>query len=217
MPRGGARVKSGPPPDPNALRRDRPSDRDGWTLLPAGGRAARTPRWPLLPDIALRAKRQVVAAKVEQLEYDLEEAAAGKAGQIEARLDRAREQLVLLDFQIAEQDKRERAVWAEAWKMPQAVVWEQQHWTRDVAQYVRHKVLGELGSMDDAKEARQWSDRLGLNPAAMMRNRWRISVDELGARRAAVPAPRAVEPAPDAAGGSVRDRARKLAAGGGGT
>jgi hypothetical protein len=45
---------------------------------------------------------------------------------------------------------------------------------RDVAQYVRHKVLAEMGSLDDAREARQWSDRLGLNPAAMMRNRWLI-------------------------------------------
>lgn len=48
MARGGARPVSGPPPDPNALRRDRPSDAAGWTTLPAGGRQGPPPDWPLL-------------------------------------------------------------------------------------------------------------------------------------------------------------------------
>jgi hypothetical protein len=48
MPKGGARVVSGPPPDPNALRRDRPSDQAGWTSLPAEGRVGDPPVWPLL-------------------------------------------------------------------------------------------------------------------------------------------------------------------------
>ncbi|MDT0270268.1 hypothetical protein RM844_28755 [Streptomyces sp. DSM 44915] len=47
MPRGGARTRSGPPPDPNALRRERPADKAGWTVLPAGGRSAPAPEWPL--------------------------------------------------------------------------------------------------------------------------------------------------------------------------
>ena len=48
MPRGGARTVSGPPPDPNALRRDRPSDAAGWVVLPAEGRTGDPPEWPLL-------------------------------------------------------------------------------------------------------------------------------------------------------------------------
>lgn len=48
MPRGGARAVSGPPPDPNALRRDRPADAAGWTTLPAEGRTGEPPEWPLL-------------------------------------------------------------------------------------------------------------------------------------------------------------------------
>ena len=48
MPRGGARTVSGPPPDPNALRRDRPSDAAGWVILPADGRPGDPPEWPLL-------------------------------------------------------------------------------------------------------------------------------------------------------------------------
>ncbi|MCW2904913.1 MAG: hypothetical protein JWO67_7178 [Streptosporangiaceae bacterium] len=47
MPSGGARVVSGPPPDPNALRRDRPSDKAGWTSLPVEGRPGKAPVWPL--------------------------------------------------------------------------------------------------------------------------------------------------------------------------
>ena len=47
MPRGGARANSGPVPDPLALRRDRPSDKAGWTHLPAAGRQGPTPAWPL--------------------------------------------------------------------------------------------------------------------------------------------------------------------------
>jgi hypothetical protein len=47
MARGGARARSGPAPDPNALRRERPQDKAGWTVLPAGGRAGPAPVWPL--------------------------------------------------------------------------------------------------------------------------------------------------------------------------
>jgi hypothetical protein len=44
--KGGARARSGPAPDPNALRRDRPSDGQ-WTHLPAAGRQGEAPEWPL--------------------------------------------------------------------------------------------------------------------------------------------------------------------------
>lgn len=45
MPSGGARARSGPAPDPSALRRDR--DAGDWTILPAEGRQGATPEWPL--------------------------------------------------------------------------------------------------------------------------------------------------------------------------
>lgn len=48
MPSGGARTNSGPPPDPNALRRGTSRDTDKeWLTLPAGGRDGDTPVWPL--------------------------------------------------------------------------------------------------------------------------------------------------------------------------
>ncbi|MEU1497000.1 hypothetical protein [Streptomyces sp. NPDC005732] len=45
MPKGGARSRSGPAPDPNALRRER--DAGEWTILPVEGRQGATPDWPL--------------------------------------------------------------------------------------------------------------------------------------------------------------------------
>lgn len=46
MARGG-HAASGPAPDPNALRRNRPSDQAGWRTLPAEGRPGEPPEWPL--------------------------------------------------------------------------------------------------------------------------------------------------------------------------
>ena len=43
MSSGGARVRSGPPPDPDSL-----TQRSGeWTILPAEGRGGQVPSWPL--------------------------------------------------------------------------------------------------------------------------------------------------------------------------
>lgn len=46
MPKGGARPRSGPKQDPNALRRMRKDDAE-WTTLPAEGRIDPAPDWPL--------------------------------------------------------------------------------------------------------------------------------------------------------------------------
>lgn len=46
MAKGGARTRSGPAPDPEALRRER--DAGDWTILPAEGRQGATPAWPLV-------------------------------------------------------------------------------------------------------------------------------------------------------------------------
>lgn len=46
MPKGGARTRSGPSPDPNALHRER--DDGEWVTLPAVGRSGEPPEWPLV-------------------------------------------------------------------------------------------------------------------------------------------------------------------------
>lgn len=57
MPSGGTRSRSGPAKDPDALRRDRPSDKAGWITLPAG-RTDPAPDWPL-PTPATDEEQQV--------------------------------------------------------------------------------------------------------------------------------------------------------------
>lgn len=165
MPRGGARVNSGPPPDPNALRRDRRQDKDGWTNLPAEGRVGDPPPWPLAA-----------------LEVDPENDAAAAWS-----MERA---------------ERELDVWRTLWATPQAVVWARLGWTLEVAMYVRLVVKAERTAETKAlAEARMWSDRLGLNPAAMLRNRWRIAADEIAVKR---------EQRAETGRGSVRDRLRAV-------
>lgn len=44
MPKGGARARSGPPPSPDALRRER--DSREWTKLPGSGFQGPRPDWP---------------------------------------------------------------------------------------------------------------------------------------------------------------------------
>jgi hypothetical protein len=185
----------GPPPKGDDQRRRRNAT-VAMVRLPAEGRGSkRAPNWPLVPDVVMTARREVVARKVEQLEYDrVELEAEGKpVGRVEQRLDAAREQLFVLEAQLKAQRKLEAELWRDLWRLPQAVQWERLRWTRDVAQYVRHKVLAELGDLDGAKEARQWSDRLGLTPMSMLRLRWEVVSDEVGDRRrerAAAPAKR---------------------------
>lgn len=52
MASGGARARSGPAPDPNALRRDRKDDA-GWTVLPAEGFGGVVPGFPLSAGLAV--------------------------------------------------------------------------------------------------------------------------------------------------------------------
>ena len=174
----------GPPPKPDSQRRRRNAT-VAMTELPAEGRPGKAPTWPLIPDVVMSARRDLAAGKVEQLEYDAAEAKdTGKSTVgLERKLDAAREKLAILERQLAEQKRLEATLWRDLWKLPQAVQWERLGWLRDVAQYVRHKVLAELGDLDSAREARQWSDRLGLSPLAMLRLRWDVVEDELAGRR----------------------------------
>lgn len=179
----------GPPPKPDAQRR-RTNATIALTRLPAEGRTKRAPNWPLIPDVVLTAKRDLAQWKAEEAEYKLREAQemGNPTGALEARLDRCKEQLLILERQLKEQRRLEADLWKQLWSTPQSVQWERLGWTRDVAQYVRHKVMGELGDLDSAKEARQWSDRLGLTPLAMLRLRWEVAADEVGTRREAAKA-----------------------------
>lgn len=49
MPRGGARIRSGPPPDPNSRRSEQKARRgeEGAVILPAAGWDGKPPKWPM--------------------------------------------------------------------------------------------------------------------------------------------------------------------------
>lgn len=154
------------------------------TRLPAEGRTGRTPVWPLGPDIVTAAKLRVAELKVEDLESKAEESAA-KSRAVEAALTRARERVHVLRHVVDIQLGAERALWKQLWHMPQATMWEREQAHREVASYVRWQVLAENGDVKAATEARQRSDRLGLTPQSMLRLRWSVADDEVGAARQA--------------------------------
>lgn len=163
MPRGG-HPNSGPSPDPQALRRDRPSDKDGWITLPAVGYTGEVPPWPISsPPIAVKGGQKVVDYVVE----------------------------------------REKKLWADLWRTPQAEMWIRNPATvHEVATYCRMSAIGETGHAMISAEARQMSDRLGVNPAAMLRLRWRVE----GATQAAPKSPRERRDEAVAKRPSARDR-----------
>lgn len=81
----------------------------------------------------------------------------------------------------------ELSLWRELWRLPVAVIWDQQHCGREVAQYVIWKVQAEGGAIEPAKEARQLGDRLGLTPMALYRMRYEVATDEVAERKADQP------------------------------
>jgi hypothetical protein len=76
-------------------------------------------------------------------------------------------------------DEPPARVWAELWRLPQAVAWEKLHLQRIVARYATKLEIAEEpdASVGAQTEVRQLEDRLGLSPMAMLRLRWEI-VDE---------------------------------------
>ena len=94
------------------------------------------------------------------------------------------------EWPFAGSKERELEVWERIWRTPQAAAWVTLGWTFDIALYVRWQVAAseaEDSTLTEAlkagNEARQWSDRLGLNPTAMLKNRWRIRADEVAEKR----------------------------------
>lgn len=151
---------SGPAPSPSS-RRQTGNQAHTWLDLPAGGYDGEIPEWPLVTN----------AASGEKLLNDPEGESSRKSKKIPIYRDAAR------------LDEREQHHWSLIWRSPQAAAWALNGWSHDVALYVRYLVLGEFGDLDSAKEARMWSDRLGLNPTAMLKNRWRVRPDETAAKR----------------------------------
>lgn len=191
----------GPAPKP-AQRRARRNATPASAVLPAAGRDGKVPTWPLRPNLKLQAAYESAVRQRDRVEELLQTDPTGALVQELANLD---ERVTLLDGQIKECGRAERAMWRQLWVTPQSVEWERLGWTREVAQYVRWKVLGELGDLNAAKEARQLADRLGLTPLAMRRLGWQVD----GERFPTLAAPAPQSPRPASPGGA-RARYSKL-------
>ncbi|WP_327378000.1 hypothetical protein OG393_30985 [Streptomyces sp. NBC_01216] len=167
----------GPPPKKNAQRRNAGV---AMTRLPAEGRKGKAPAWPLTADIVTEARFEAAEAAVARLTDELADGrlTGARKGAAQRKLEGAQLEAAVLAKRIEGQRALELKLWRELWRTPQSVAWERMSWTRDVAQYVRWKVLAEMGDLDAAKEARQLSDRLGLTPLALLRLRWEIADSE---------------------------------------
>lgn len=166
---------TGPAPKPADMRARRNAT-FAMTRLPAEGRKGRAPAWPLDADLETETAIHEGKRVIKALEDELEWATSARDRSAQRRkLDRAKKALAEKQAMKAFLARNEKKLWADLWKTPQATQWEKLGWTREVAGYVRHKVKGEGGSLDDAKEARQLSDRLGLSPLALLRLRWEIA------------------------------------------
>lgn len=173
----------GPPPK-DASKRARRNASISMTQLPAAGRQGAAPEWPLLDDVAATARLRFLEEQSVRLRDEwAAETDTRKARGLGKRLETAEVQVAEARQLVEQQRALEMRLWADLWATPQAVAWERLRWTREVAQYVRWKVKAELGSLDASKEARQLADRLGLSPLSMLRLRWAVSEDQVGAKR----------------------------------
>lgn len=155
MPSGGARNRSGPQPEEGSGR----SDQRGYTLtaLPSEGYRGVVPSFPLDP-IVLFAEHYEERRKVRELD--------------EAGTESFRD--------------REAEVWRDAWSTPQACVWSTERWRWSIiGEYCRLKTVVELDPSASAAlvgQLHRYRDQIGLTPAGMRENGWKIAVDEVGAK-----------------------------------
>lgn len=169
----------GPPPNPNAIRRNA---RVGPVVLPGEGYKGRMPTWPLPRNPRLLAMIQLEQEAVEELEEkELDE---GLSRTEITKLTRTRQRLAVRQAELEAIEETEKDLWKKLWRTPQASEWARLKWDRDVAQYVRHKAAAEIGSLDDSKEARQRGHHLGLTPKGMKDLMWTIATDQIAEKRA---------------------------------
>lgn len=182
----------GPPPKHPSVRGRRNNPKSDFRSLPPGGRGGPVPQWPLLPDAAMTARLEFARDRVASLQAELSDEEDGRVkGRLRRELSKTEMLAAELQLKIEQATDMETALWAELWSAPQAVIWEEAHAHREVAQYVRWKVRAEQGDIKSASEARQLSDRLGLNPLALLKLRAEVEhvdeVEDRGKRRREVP------------------------------
>jgi hypothetical protein len=156
MTSGGARNRSGPQPDPNSLK----SAKRGISLtaLPAEGYDGEPPAYPL-PKVAVYDVYFEDKQRVKEFDAEATEARHG----------------------------RELELWAWAWRTPQAAAWSMEPWRwQTVAMYVRTMVVCESGDATAADKGsiHRFADQIGLTPAGLRENGWKVAADQLAEKRA---------------------------------
>ncbi len=174
----------GPPPKHPSVRARRNNPRKDFRELDSIGWAGEIPAWPLGADISRGARLDFLQDEIASAQVEMANAEDGRArGRIKQKLNRAQIEAAVLQLQIEQARDAEVALWDDMWRTPQAVMWAEARAHREVAQYVRFKIRAEQGDLDAAKEARMWSDRLGLNPLALLRLRVEVErADEAHSR-----------------------------------
>ena len=178
----------GPAPKHPSTRARRNDPKKDFRVLSLDGRSGATPPWPLQADVAKSAELEVARDKIASLQVELDGTEDGRTkGRLRRQIDRLEIAAATMALQIEQAGDAEKALWADLWGTPQAVIWEEAHAGREVAQYVRWKIRAEQGDIDAAKEARMLSDRLGLNPLALLRLRAEVErtdeVEDRGEKR----------------------------------
>lgn len=175
----------GPPPKAAGTRARRNAGPGVTTLSSSARRGKKAPPWPLPDDVRAVAEMEHAEDKADRFRDQLNATSdRRRIPRLERELDAALLTASVLRAQLEQRREMETRLWAELWTTPQAAMWEQFAWIHEVAQYVRQWVKGTTGDdLDALKEARQWSDRLGLNPLAMLRLRWEVERVEEAADR----------------------------------
>lgn len=158
MASGGARARSGPAPDPAALRRDRTDDAS-WVTLPIEGYRGDVPDFPL-PAIPVYDIYWVDKQRVKEFDEDATKALY----------------------------ERETDLWASLWAKPQAFMWSKLGLKYEVAAYVRAYVESTAAESNSGLKtaALRMAAEIGLSLPGMHSLRWTFAEDELGAKRAEV-------------------------------
>lgn len=98
------------------------------------------------------------------------------------------------DFPLKNAQERELELWAWAWTTPQAAAWARERWRwLSVAMWVRTQFVCESleATAADKNSLHRFADQIGLTPAGLAFNGWKVAADQLAERRAEkAPAPK---------------------------
>jgi hypothetical protein len=167
----------GPAPKPQS-KRARRNPTIALKQLPAEGRGSRrAPNFPLPADTRAQSLLPVLRRRLDQLEGErFDEQDGRRRRSIQRQIDEVAKEIGQVEAETKAVAKLEREIWTQLWRTPMATQWEKQRWTREVAQYARHKARAELlGDLKEAKAAVALADRLGLTPWSLLRLRWEIA------------------------------------------